>query len=439
MSMQNSIRLLCLADIHLGCSSSAAMPEELDFTCFTPRKAWDEVVEYAISPKNGIDAILLAGDVVNQNDLFFETYHAFERGVRRLLEAGIHLIAVAGNHDASVFRKLVRTIASPRFHLLGQEGKWESVALTLKNRTIRFDGWSFPDDHVSYNPLDRYKKELADPDLHEIAIGLLHCDCPGTPLSPYAPVKIEDFRGLSPRAWVLGHSHKSVVFEHNPLIFYCGSLQGLDPGESGDHGAHLLDIYPDGKLQKTFISFAKVRWEKVTCSLAEVPLDDFEETLIQTLQTLHLSLKTESPFLYAVGCRLSLHGRTSAFKKIPSALEKLKKRIIFSQSNLSGKEVYYFIEKAENHTQPDYDLQHLAETADPAGLLAKHLIALQANGSETHQLCQNARQKLEATQKKYAQFTDVPVSDAKLLELMLQSGFYTLNLLLSQKDTSHEA
>lgn len=439
MSTQDSIRLLCLADIHLGRSSSSVLPEELDFTCFTPRKAWEEVVEYAISSKNGIDAILLAGDVVNQNDLFFETYHAFEKGVRRLLEAGIHLIAVAGNHDASVFRKLVRSIASPHFHLLGQEGKWESVALTLKNRTIRFDGWSFPDDHVSYNPLAKYKKELADPDPDEMAIGLLHCDCPGAPLSPYAPVKIEDFRGLPPRAWVLGHSHKSVVFEHNPLIFYCGSLQGLDPGESGDRGAHLLDIYPDGKLQKTFVSFAKVRWEKVTCSLAEISLDDFEETLIQTLQTLHLSLKSESPFLYAVGCRLFLHGRTSAFKKIPSTLEKLKKKIIFSQSNLSGKEVYYFIEKVENQTQPDYDLQRLAETADPAGLLAKHLIALQAKGAEAHQLCQKARQKLVTAQMKYAQFTDIPLPDEKLLELMLQSGFHSLNLLLSQKDASYEA
>jgi len=438
MSTQDSIRLLCLADIHLGRSSASAMPDELDFTCFTPRKAWEEVIQYALSPKNNIDAILLAGDVVNQNDLFFETYHVFESGVRRLLEAGIHLIAVAGNHDASVFQKLVRSIASPKFHLLGQEGKWESITLTLKSRLIRFDGWSFPADHVNYNPLDQYKKELPVAKAHEISIGLLHCDCPGNSLSPYAPVKIEDFQGLSPHAWVLGHSHKSVVFRDNPLVFYCGSLQGLDPGETGDHGAHLLDIYSDGRIQKNFVSFAKIRWEKVTCSLADVSIDDFEETLIQTLQTLHLSLKTESPFLYAVGCRLSLHGRTSAFKNIPSIIEKLKKRVVFSQPNLAGKEVYYFIEKIENHTQPHYDLQRLAETADPAGLLAKHLLTLQASDSQTHLLCQKARQQLNAKKQKYAQFTEVDLTEEKLLELMLQSGFHTLNLLLSQKDALHE-
>lgn len=117
------------------------MPDEFDFTRYTSRASWEELVSFIIL--HPVDAILLASDVVDQDDLFFETYHAFENGIRKILDKGIPIIAVSGNHDSAVFRKRVNTITSPHFHLLGKEGKWESVSLTFKSEKSVLRGGLF--------------------------------------------------------------------------------------------------------------------------------------------------------------------------------------------------------------------------------------------------------------------------------------------------------
>ena len=45
---------------------------------------------------------LLAGDVVEQEDDFYEAYGDLRRGVDRLAAAGIPVLAVSGNHDVQV-------------------------------------------------------------------------------------------------------------------------------------------------------------------------------------------------------------------------------------------------------------------------------------------------------------------------------------------------
>ncbi|MBS4168343.1 DNA repair exonuclease [Parachlamydia sp. AcF125] len=427
-TMLDPIRLLCLADLHLGRSSSP-LPEELIPNQFTPRAVWEEIVKYALAIENKIDAVLLCGDVVDQDDLFFEIFRVFEKGVQALIEAKIPLIAVAGNHDATVFRKLAQTLSSPFFHLLGKEGKWESLSLALNNRIVRFDGWSFPQNHVPYNPLHRYQGDLSSIQTADTIIGLLHCDCPGSALSRYAPVKVQDFINLPPQVWVLGHIHKPTVLNQNPLVFYCGSPQGLDVGENGDHGAHLLEILPNQEPKKTFLSFAKIRWEHLHFSIAQVNAENFEEKIIQELSSLHASISKNSPFLQTVGCRLTLTGRHPAYQQIPSFIHKMVNRVIFSSDS-----VEYFIEHVENRTQPPYDLQHLSELADPAGLLAKQLIDLENNRPGTDALLQSARLRLASMQEKYPPFSAAEISDDKLKVWLLQAGYQALDLLLSQKE-----
>ncbi|WP_241209009.1 metallophosphoesterase family protein [Parachlamydia acanthamoebae] len=426
--MPNSVRMLCLADLHLG-RSSPPLPEGLTATQFTSRAAWEAIVHYAVSPENKIDAVLLCGDAVDQDDLFFETFHVFEKGIRALIDAKIPLIAVTGNHDASVFRKLAQTISSPFFHLLGKDGKWESLLLTLNCRNIRFDGWSFPENHVSYNPLQRYHNDLPSISSTAPVIGLLHCDCPGTALSRYAPVKVQDFDGLPPLAWALGHIHKPATLYQNPLVFYCGSPQGLDASENGDHGAHLLEILPNHEIKKNFISFAKIRWENIQLSISQTDIDNFEERLIREFSALHASFENHSPFLQAVGCRLTLIGSHSAYRQIPTLIEKMQNRVLFSINS-----VEYFIEHTQNYTQPSYDLKQLSELSDPAGLLAKQLLALENSLPDVQSILQMTRARLSSAQEKYAYFSQFEVSDEQIKAWLLQSGYQALDLLLSQKE-----
>ncbi|MCB9916118.1 MAG: metallophosphoesterase [Planctomycetes bacterium] len=86
-------RLLCVGDMHLGRRPSRlplGAPDGLG-----PRETWGEVVETAIARE--VDAVLLAGDVVESANGALEAYGELLAGARRLREAGIDLVAVAGN------------------------------------------------------------------------------------------------------------------------------------------------------------------------------------------------------------------------------------------------------------------------------------------------------------------------------------------------------
>ena len=110
--------------MHLGRTPSR-LPPELHARELGPAEAWRRTVTAALD--HGVKAVLLAGDVVDRDDDFFEAYKALENGVRRLSDAGIDVIGVAGNHDVKVLPRLARHI--PQFRLLGEGGTWESCRI----------------------------------------------------------------------------------------------------------------------------------------------------------------------------------------------------------------------------------------------------------------------------------------------------------------------
>ena len=72
------------------------------------------MVELAIS--EGVHAVLLAGDVIDQSNRIFESQGPLKRGVEQLAQAGVVTIAVAGNHDAKVLPQLATLLQDGRLH-----------------------------------------------------------------------------------------------------------------------------------------------------------------------------------------------------------------------------------------------------------------------------------------------------------------------------------
>jgi hypothetical protein len=70
------MRLLAVGDIHLGVRPSR-LPEELQELARSlgPAEAWRRTVEVAV--ERHVDAVLLAGDVVDRDDDFFEAIGNF--------------------------------------------------------------------------------------------------------------------------------------------------------------------------------------------------------------------------------------------------------------------------------------------------------------------------------------------------------------------------
>jgi DNA repair exonuclease SbcCD nuclease subunit len=237
-----NLTFLAAADLHLGRASSGAKRDTRSSFSWAPQPvsstsataAWYHLVETAIN--RNVDAVLLAGDLIDRDNHFFEARTALMAGFQHLNEMGIPVIAVAGNHDATVLPEFLRTNPMPNVHLIGLKGKWEEKVLDFSGQKVGFVGWSFPSAHAQFDPTSSID---LPPSLHQ-RIGLLHCDF-GAVQSPYAPVTASSLQRADVSFWVLGHIHKPQKVAEKPLCFYPGSPQSLSAKEQGLHGCVFLD------------------------------------------------------------------------------------------------------------------------------------------------------------------------------------------------------
>lgn len=258
------MKLLAAADLHLGRALGGVPCQFADD--YSPRQAWNDLIDRAISER--VDAVVLAGDVVDRENRFFEAYGVLHSGVARLSDAGIPVIAVAGNHDTAVLPELASTLDGLNFVLLGVGGRWEWHDITDSDeRRLRIYGWSFPAQHHRHSPFEETLAPGAD--APAMRLGLLHCDY-GQAASAYAPVSANDVQDSGIPLWMLGHIH--VPQCHTPgnstTAYYPGSLQGLDAGESGIHGALLIDYDGDAQPRVTTVPIAKLAYLKVNLPTA---------------------------------------------------------------------------------------------------------------------------------------------------------------------------
>ena len=184
----------------MPCATGVSIRKEL-----TPAAALELCVDLAIEKE--VVAVLFAGDIVESTNARFEAMVPLEASVRRLLDAGIEVIAVAGNHDVEALPRLAGLVDG--FRLLGAGGTWESLIVTRDQVPVaEIVGWSFGERHVRQSPVAHL---LADPlgraVEHVPRIGLLHADL-GASGGTYAPVRQAELDDAGCDAWLLGHIHK---------------------------------------------------------------------------------------------------------------------------------------------------------------------------------------------------------------------------------------
>ena len=377
----------------------------------------------------GVTAVLLAGDVVERENDFFEAYRELEQGVRRLTETGIRVIGVAGNHDVKVLPRLAKHI--PEFQLLGADGKWQSCRIAEEADAITVWGWSFPRKEVHTSPLSgqSFKFEAG------INLGLLHCDRDAGG-SPYAPVSSRELQQAGIDGWLLGHIHKPDPLSVESLNGYLGSLTGLDRNESGSHGPWLVSI-ARGKIEFVKqLPLAPLRWESVDVDLSGItePAEAKERVLV-TLRELDRQI-TESAVTAdlpaapdAVGVHITFTGRTRFGATVPGEFSGSQDRMIHTGSGNRQ----YFRERIDVDTRPETDLNELSGQLTPAGLLAKRLLLLdEPEGYPGRdELLASARRVLrEQEGKPVWNGLDAGAPDA--VEWLRRAGLRALDQLLAQ-------
>ena len=440
--MNEAASILAIGDVHLGTACSG-LPDGMgglgvEPADVAPAAALRLTVDYAINQR--VDAVLFAGDVVESTNARFEAMLPLEESVQRLFDAGIEVIAVAGNHDVDALPRLQQLIGG--FRLLGKDGRWEAATLSRgATPFVEVVGWSFPEKYVRESPLALLLGEpLPAPPTPVPRIGLLHCDL-GASGGYYAPVRQSELDDTGYDAWLLGHIHKPSLKGQSAsdgarASGYLGSLVGLDPSETGPHGPWLLTISTDGRIDLEQAPIAPLRWERIEVSMdgiehvADVP-DRLLAVAVQQVE----ALAQAGPLPRALGLRATLTG-TSAVR------DDIRKWVADGASNDAlvrrVNDTVVFYEGIVDGMRLLLDLASIAADGGPAGLLAQRLLLLGQDNEQSGALLDAAHARLGAIAgedvwypvNEHRNATD-PVSADALRDYLLRSGRAALSAMLA--------
>ena len=416
------VRILAIGDLHLGRRPSRIPAAADPAARLTPAAAWQRCVERAIQGR--ADAVLLAGDVVEDSDDLYEAFPDLRRGVERLAAHDIPVAGVCGNHDGTVLPRLAESL--PAFRLLGRDGTWEDTELA----GVEVLGWSFPGTTAPDSPL---AQPLPPRRGSRPRIGLLHCDRDQTG-SRYAPVRSADLQAADTDAWLLGHIHRPDALAGPRPIGYLGSVLGLDPGEPGPRGPWWIRVDGPGRIEAEHLPLAPLRWEALTVSADDIShADELHPRVMAALDGLHLELSRAGTEAQAVGCRLRITGRPAAAAGIEIRLQATG----LGELHEVRDGVHYFVESVRVATEPPLDLERLAEGSDPVGLLARRLLVLRRapDDAERAELIRRARTELETVpgQRTYWNLDAPELDEARIAEILEQAARRALEQLLEQQ------
>lgn len=421
-----AMQILAVGDLHLGAAPSR-LPDELTARAsdLGTTGVWHRIVDQAIA--HAVDAVILAGDVVEDEDDFFEAYRELARGVERLTGAGVRVLGVVGNHDVRVLPRLADQIEG--FELLGRGGEWETAELAAGTERLTLHGWSFPQRQVTRSPLQGHRFAPGPgPNL-----GLLHGDR-DQPASVYAPVTSAELDAAPLDGWLLGHIHKPDPLSVDRPRGYLGSATGLDPGESGPRGPWLLKVESGviRSLEQWLI--APLQWESLTVDLTGLAAaEEARERLIAAVNEIDAVFRGRALPPDAVALRVRLAGRTA----LAGEVRQLLARENLDSVHAGQGSIHYFVEQLGFETEPELSIEVLAQRSDPAGLMARRLriLARPPEDPERRSLINRAREQMRPRlERSWWQplGTEGP-DDAMIADWLRQAGTRALEQMLVHK------
>lgn len=419
------MRLLLTGDIHIGRSSTPAAAS-VRAEAMRASAAWERIVDLAVEEE--VDVVCLSGDIADKENTFWEAIGPLERGVQRLAEAGVMTLAVSGNHDYDVFRRLADLLPADHFRLVGRGGDWERVTVERDGTRLHVDGWSFPRETVAQSPVLAYDLER---DATTPTLGLVHGDL-DVPGSPYAPLDASRLRALPPDGWLLGHIHKPQLFAERPWILYPGSPQALDFGEQGLHGVWMVEVdHALGTPEQRPLS--SVRYERLEIDVSEAASESDVETLIvKQLRAAGEALVAESGHsLEGLMLRLVISGRTALSDRIAEITERLRPDLSLP---VGGARIE--VDRLTVATLPDIDVDAYARAQSAPGAVARLLQALEREEmtAEVAELIGRARRELETNEdhKYFAALDRREITDEVAREHLQQEARALLTQLVAQ-------
>ncbi len=263
-----AFRFLHLGDLHLE-TAFGGRDETRGRLARAVWEAFDHAIQCAIERE--VHAVLIAGDAFDHDKFSLRGEQRFLQSLQRLVDRGIHVFYVTGNHDPGLAGGKAAGLG---FQDAPEEvgptaGLW-MVRKTTPKATQVLDaagqpvGFVIGAGHQQPNETTNLAAKFKRPETDLPVVGLLHTQVAAARVSgehqPYAPSGREDYAQAELDYWALGHVHvQQRVFEDLP-VWYCGNLQGRNPKESGPKGGLLVEMDPGEDPRVESLSFAPVLW-----------------------------------------------------------------------------------------------------------------------------------------------------------------------------------
>ena len=359
------VRLLVAGDLHIGRMAARVPPGE---SALGIEAVLSSTADLALSL--GVDALVLTGDLADVGNKAFEAAGVLDRLFRRLADAGLPVVAVAGDHDFDALAGIADRagsdrVGSPLVHVLGVGQTWETLPLKRDGaEVLRLVGWSFAGPHAAESPLATFPGDLG-PGVP--VVGVLHGDVDAAD-SRFAPVSLAALQSAPVSAWLVGHRHAaSVVRGDGALVVSPGSLQPLGPDETGVHGAMLVTVWGNGTATAEAVPLATLHYGDVEVDLAEATTAAEARALCAAALREHAAAVREaSPAVLRAVVTLRLVGRTAAFAAVDALAAELR-----TDGDTAHAGLTVSVARVESSAAPDLDLGRLSAGSGAVATLAR--------------------------------------------------------------------
>lgn len=381
------------------------------------RVAFEELVRVAVERE--VRFVLLAGDLFDGDWSDYGTGLWFLSALRPLLDAGIGVYLIRGNHDAD--SKVEKRLTWP---------KGVREFRSASPQTIRIDelgvalhGQSYPEVHVETD----LARDYPEPVDGLINIGLLHTGLEGGhDHGHYAPCTVRQLVEKGYDYWALGHVHKAEVLHEDPWVVFPGNLQGRHARETGPKGAVLVRV-EDGRVAGVEdLVLDAARWERLTVDLAGAEgWDDLGSCVRAALE----------PVVAAAGerllaARVQLAGETTLDRLLRVDPARARAEVLAAAQAADGE---VWIEKVITATQPLRE----SDAEDGDGGLGQLLRSVESSTLEDEEAAAIAAD-LQALQDRLPAGVEVRPAELSTVQGALEGAQRLLSSLLRAGDASEE-
>lgn len=409
-----SFQFIHAADLHIdspmrGLDRHADAPVE-EIRSAT-RRAFENLIDTAV--EQGVDFVLLAGDVFDDDWRDFHTGLFFTEQIARLKHAGIPVFIIHGNHDSE--GGMTKRLPLPDNAIVFDSRKPETHR--LDDIQVAIHGQSFPERHVPEDLVSDYPGPVQG----WFNIGMLHTSLDGREgHADYAPTTAQKLIDKDYDYWALGHVHKREIVSETPWISFPGNLQGRRVKESGSKGFDLVSVSDDGAIQAEHVSADVVRWHQITLDCSEIETQAELKRAVTELIPRHIG--SDDDRLHAV--RVIVEGQSALYVE-----EAKSPGLLAATVRAASYEIDHFdlwIEKVRNALKPTIDRDHEAKREDAIGELVglSNVIA-----SSPENLKEFIEQELQTG-------LDAMPAELRSLEVLLEGQDYR-QLLLDAEATIH--